>query len=246
MLLSACWLSHDPLGADGPVEPEVPGEPDEPPVPEPDRDLRIAVVVDGSQSMAVSDPPSPVDGRGRVHRALEELVSARLPEDALLLAEASGLVSVLTQCDSDGDGIYDRDCYTRDAAEARLAIGRLQAHGLVESWSANVADVDAVVRLDLAEQATPATARWIVILITDEGGAVSEDAEDAATLVAALRADVERSGAGFVLSAVVLDTAFGGAGTQVAGPLVEAGGGSLQRVPTGEAIDLRLLVADGP
>jgi hypothetical protein len=224
-----------------------PDESAEPPVtePEPDREIRIGVMVDGSQSMAVSDPPSPDDGRGRVQRALDELVSARLPEAAILLAEASGFVSVLTQCDSDADGFLDSDCFTRDETEARAAISRLHPHGLVESWSANVADLEVAVRSDVALHAAPATAQWVVIIITDEGGAVDQDADDAAALVAALRADVEMMGAGFVLSAVVLDTPFAGAGAQVASPLAEAGGGSLQRVPPGDAIDLTLLIPGG-
>jgi len=246
--LSGCWLSHgshatpdDP--PDAPPDEVSEPEPEPEPEREPEREVRIAVLVDGSQSMAVSDPPSPVDLRTRVQDGLDALLDARLPGSSFLVAEAAGMVVVLTQCDDDGDGFLDRDCFTDDATEAHFAVLQLgDLGGLVESWAANLLDLDAVVRADVAQHPAPETAQWVLLFVTDEGEAVSDDIDAAAAVVSALRADLQELGAELTASAVVLDAPLAGAGTRVAGPLAEAGGGTVLRVAPGDAIDFSALV----
>ena len=249
LLLGACWASHDRSTVEGPAASDaaLDAGPDAAPATEeePAREVRIAILVDGTESMSESDPVSPVDGRSRVQDALDALVTARLPEASILLAVASGFVSVWTQCDGDGDGLLDVDCFTHEPLEVSRAIAQLDPNGLMGSWSTNVGLFAAAIRDDVAAQAAPETVQWAALVITDEGGAVTEDAQDAVAEVAALREDVRAAGGRFVLSAVVLDARFGGAGAQVASPLAEAGDGTTLRVPAEEAFDLTALVPDG-
>ena len=83
--------------------------------------VKVLFVIDTSQSMNVTDPEC-----GRCD-AVQQIIDLLLPEDGVEIGVISfnGATAVLTQADTDGDGVLDADGFTRDPEQLAVAVAEL-------------------------------------------------------------------------------------------------------------------------
>ena len=83
--------------------------------------VKVLFVIDTSQSMNVTDPDC-----GRCD-AVQRIIDSLLPSEGVEIAVVSfnGATAVLTQADTDGDGILDADGFTRDPEQLAVAVAEL-------------------------------------------------------------------------------------------------------------------------
>jgi hypothetical protein len=217
--------------------------------------LRVLFVVDGSESMEVSDPPDLDTGlRGRQvavqevwERLLEE--SDGSAEVQLGLMRFSAQAEPLTGEDLDGDGVSDT-IFTRKEGLLRAATQKLE----VTDRTTNYLNALDAVYTALRDEATRATdealgrSRFVVIFISD--GLPSDGASGArgglSSQVADKISDMRKLEELFGVGEVTFHTLFlsseqglalDQAAQELLGAMAEAGGGTYRSFPSGERLN---------
>lgn len=140
--------------------------------------VRIAFVVDTSQSMTVSDPPIFNTDLGQFdtgrQRAIREVVDALgfSPEVSYAIIAFNGTTAILTQFDSNGDGTNDRDGYSSDETEVRDAIASLALDASTTNYIAalsaafELATADVLDLADITPDEVP-RAKYVFVFLSD-------------------------------------------------------------------------------
>jgi len=216
--------------------------------------LRVLFVVDGSESMEVSDPPDPSTGlRGRqvaVREAWERLLSQSRAsgEVRVGLLRFSAQAQPLTQADADGDGEPD-SLFTSDPRALEVATDKLSFTDRTTNYL-NALDAAYVALRGEALSASGEAlgrSRFVVIFISD--GLPSDGASGAqgglSEQVLSKITDLRRLEALFGVGEVQLHTLFVSTPQALAlddgaqallSAMAEAGGGTYRSAPSGERL----------
>ena len=212
--------------------------------------VRIAFIVDTSQSMTISDPPDPVTALTGRQRAVQEVVDALGVSDeiAYSILAFSGTTNVLTGIDTDGDGMDDDFGYTSDPEELQRAIAALALDASTTNYTAALADSYALAfREVLRQPAEEVTRSKFVFVFISDGLPDSDDNQPVSTedLLAAVE-DIVELEAQLDVGDIVFHTAYlsanatppvAEAATELLRQMAEVGEGTFRSYPTGEAID---------
>lgn len=212
--------------------------------------VRIAFIVDTSQSMTISDPPDPVTGLTGRQRAVQAVVNSLGVSDevAYSILAFSGTTNVLTGIDTDGDGMDDDFGYTSDPEELDRAIRALAIDASTTNYLAALADSYALAFREVLRQPPDEVTRskFVFVFISD-GLPDSDDAQPVSTddLLAAVQ-DIVELEAQLDVGDVVFHTAYVSANatpqvqeaaSDLLGQMAEVGEGTFRSYPTGQAID---------
>lgn len=217
--------------------------------------LRVLFVVDGSESMEVTDPPDPETEESGRQRAVRETWQRLLEESR---GDADSLVGVMrfsaqaeffTGEDFDGDGVRD-SYFTRDPHMLEVATERLSLTDRTTNYLNALDTVYLALRTEAlrAEGESLGRSRYVVIFLSDglpsdgannNNGALSSQIELKISEILKLR---QLFGVGEItLHTLFLSTEEGLALDQAAQSLLSAmaerGGGSYRSFPSGERLN---------
>ncbi len=216
--------------------------------------LRVLFVVDGSESMEVSDPPDPSTGlRGRqvaVREAWERLLaqSRASGEVRVGLLRFSAQAQPLTQSDEDGDGVPD-SLFTSDPRALEVATDKLSFTDRTTNYLNALDAAYVALRAEALRASGEALgrSRFVVIFISDglpsDGASGAQGAlrEQVLSKIADLRRLESLFGVGEVqLHTLFVSTPLGLALDEEAqgllGAMAEEGGGTYRSAPSGERL----------
>ena len=134
--------------------------------------LRVLFVVDASESMEVTDPPSPVTGEAGRQRAVRETWETLLDNDPegvrIGIVRFSSEAQASTPIDLDMDGLADT-YYTADRTVLAAATDRLGLTNRATNYDTALAEAYLEMRTELvaADEASLPLSRYVVIFLSD-------------------------------------------------------------------------------
>lgn len=133
--------------------------------------VRVLFVVDTSQSLRVTDPPDPANGMTGRARAVEQVARSILgpPEVSMAVIAFNGGTSILTQADTDGDGVPDADGFTPDLQQVLLAVAELNQATSNTSYDSALAVAQQLLAADMdrSDRLSRSRAKYVVIFHSD-------------------------------------------------------------------------------
>ncbi len=215
--------------------------------------LRVLFVVDGSESMRVTDPPDPTTGTTRREDVVREVWTALLAqgiEDVRVgIVRFSAEAQSRTPVDVDGDGVTD-SYFTADPVQLDVATAALGVTDRVTNYAAALAEAHFELRGELAAadlESLPLS-KYVVVFLSD--GVPDVDPTDAqgngASQILAGVGQLQELAAlfrvgQFSFHTVYLSAGQGPAADKPAQDLLQqmaaAGGGTYRSIPNGEAIN---------
>jgi len=212
--------------------------------------VRVAFIVDTSQSMTLSDPPDPVTFETGRQRAIRQVVDELgvSGEVAYSILAFSGTTNVLTGIDTDGDGSNDDFGYTSDPAELAGAIAALAIDASTTNYSAALADAYALAFREVLRQPPDEVARSKFVFVFISDGLPDTDSTEPVTNEDLLEAvaDIVDLREQLDLGAVAFHTAYLSANatpqvqqaaTDLLRDMAEVGQGTFRSFPSGQDID---------
>lgn len=215
--------------------------------------MRVLFVVDGSESMAVTDPPDPVTGITRREETVRSvwtgLFAQGLEDVRVGIIRFSAQSQSRTPVDEDGDGLFDT-WFTADRAQLEAATAALSETDRTTNYGAALAEAQFEIRNEFsrAELESLPLSKYVVVFVSDglpdvdPTDAQGNGADEILSSVRALRelAASFRVGS-MAIHTVYLSTGQGPALDRPAQDLLQAmaeeGGGTYRSVPNGEAIN---------
>lgn len=216
--------------------------------------LRVLFVVDGSESMEVTDPPDPVTGLTRreatVRAVWTGLFAQGLEDVRVGILRFSAQSQSRTPVDADGDGLVE-SWFTADPLQLDVATAALAETDRTTNYGAALAEAQFEIRNELsrAELESLPLSKYVVVFVSDglpDVDPTESQGNGADEILAAVRA-LKELGASFrvgelTLHTVYLSTGQGPALDRPAQDLLQqmaaVGGGTYRSVPNGEAINV--------
>ena len=216
--------------------------------------LRVLFVVDGSESMEVTDPPDPVTGLTRreetVRAVWTSLLAQGLEDVRVGIIRFSAQSQSRTPVDADGDGLFE-SWFTADPLQLDVATAALAETDRTTNYGAALAEAQFEIRNELAkaELESLPLSKYVVVFVSDglpDVDPTESQGNGADEILAAVRA-LKDLGASFRVGDLTLHTVYlsTGQGPALDRPaqdllqqMAEVGGGTYRSVPNGEAINV--------
>jgi len=216
--------------------------------------LRVLIVVDGSESMEITDPPDPVTGTTRredvVREIWTDLLAQGLEDVRVGIIRFSAQSQSRTPVDLDGDGLTDT-YFTTDPIQLDAATLALAETDRTTNYGAALAEAQFEIRNELsrADLESLPLSKYVVIFVSDglpDVDPTESQGNGQSEILDAVRAMRELANSFRVgdmkLHTVYLSTGQGPAFDRPAQDLLQAmaevGGGTYRSVPNGEAINV--------
>jgi len=215
--------------------------------------LRVLFVVDGSESMEVTDPPDPVTGITRreatVRQVWTDLLAQGIQDVRIGIVRFSAQSQSRTPVDFDGDAIFDT-WFTTDVQQLEAATAALSETDRTTNYGAALAEAQFEIRNELSRATLESLplSKYVVVFVSD--GLPDVDPTDAQgnggdEILAAVEA-LKDLAASFRVGSMSVHTVYlsTGQGPALDKPaqdllqaMAEVGGGTYRSVPNGEAIN---------
>ena len=216
--------------------------------------LRVLFVVDGSESMEVTDPPDPLTGTTRREDIVREiwtsLLSQGLEDVRIGIIRFSAQSQSRTPVDLDADGLADT-YFTTDRLQLDAATLALAETDRTTNYGAALAEAQFEIRNELsrADLESLPLSKYVVVFVSDglpDVDPTNAQGNGASEILDAVRAMRDLTASFRVgdmkLHTVYLSTGQGPAFDRPAQDLLQAmaevGGGTYRSIPNGEAINV--------